>query len=251
MEEVVSEPSSVDILIAALERLHPLEQRDRSEIHALRLRPKTFSPNEEIVQEGTAPNESCFVVSGFAARAQHLADGGRQLDQIHIVGDFVDLHSLHLQTMDHSVVAIGECRVAYIPHGDLVAAMRNSPKLKWLLWQLTVLDGAVARTWMACIGRRKANAALAHLVCELFTRLGRIGATANGRFTFPARQTDVADMLGMTTVHVSRTLADLRLRQLLEWSHHEVRVLNFEKLAEIADFSASYLEPGRPIPGQF
>lgn len=247
----MNSPEPIDILIASLDRLEPLDQRDRDLLGGLDLRIRSFAAQEDIVRAGTQPGESCFVVSGFAARAQYLANGGRQLDQIHIAGDFVDLHSLHLQEMDHSVIAIGTCDVAYVAHGELIPAMARSSRLTWLLWQLTVLDGAVARTWMSCLGRRRAEAALAHLVCELNTRLGRARATTDNGFHFPATQADLADMLGLSTVHINRTIADLRSRRLIAWSRHQVKVLDFEKLAEVADFSDGYLAPGRHAPSQF
>lgn len=241
----------IDILIASLERLEPLDQRDRDLLGGLELRLKSFANHEDIVRAGTQPVESCFVVSGFAARAQYLANGSRQLDQIHIAGDFVDLHSLHLREMDHSVVAIGTCDVAYVAHGELISAMARSPRLTWLLWQLAVLDGAVARTWMSCLGRRRAEAAMAHLICELSTRLRRLGAAPESRFHFPATQVDIADMLGMTPVHVNRTLAELRSRQLLTWSQQMVHVIDFDRLAEVGDFDDAYLAPGRHTPSRF
>ena len=241
----------IETLIASLERLEPLDQRDRDLLAGLDLRLKRFAANSEIVRSGTSPSESCFIVAGFAARAQYLADGGRQLDQIHVTGDFVDLHSLHLRQMDHNVIAIGACDVAFVSHDELVATMAHSPKLTWLLWQLTVLDGAVARTWMTCLGRRRAEAALAHLICELLTRLRRLGAASDNRFQIPATQTDIADMLGVSTVHVNRSLAELRARRLLTWSRHEVQVLDFERLALIADFDDTYMTPGNPMPIRF
>lgn len=247
----MSKAKPIDILIASLQRLEPLDQRDRDLLAGLDLRLKQFGANENIVRSGTRPGESCFIVGGFAARAQYLADGGRQLDQLHIIGDFVDLHSLHLRQMDHSVIAIGPCDVAFVSHDELVSTMAHSPRLTWLLWQLTVLDGAVARTWMTCLGRRRAEAALAHFICELLTRLRLLGAAPNNRFHIPATQTDLADMLGVSTVHVNRSLAELRARRLLTWSRHEVQVLDFERLAILADFDNSYLEPGNPMPKCF
>ncbi|AZN72026.1 Crp/Fnr family transcriptional regulator [Georhizobium profundi] len=247
----MSKAKPIDILIASLEWLEPLDQRDRDLLAGLDLRLKQFGANDDIVRSGTHPGESCFIVGGFAARAQYLADGGRQLDQLHVTGDFVDLHSLHLRQMDHSVIAIGPCGVAFVRHDELVSTMAHSPRLTWLLWQLTVLDGALARTWMTCLGRRRADAAMAHLVCELLTRLRRLGAAPNNCFQFPATQADMADMLGISTVHINRILAELRSRRLLTWSRHEVHVLDFERLAHIADFDETYLAPGNPMPSRF
>lgn len=241
----------VDTLISALGCIGLLDQQAVELLRALPLRLRRYDAGEHIVRAGSNPNESCFVVAGFAARGQYLADGGRQLDQIHISGDFVDLHSLHLHRIDHDIIALGTCEVAHVSHEHLGSAMAQSGRLTWILWQSTVLDGAAARTWVTCLGRRRADAALAHLVCELLIRLERRGLTKKESFRFPGTQGDLADMLGLSVVHINRTLAELRRLRLLEWSHNEVRVLDWERLAEFADFDDSYLGAGRPMPRWF
>jgi CRP-like cAMP-binding protein len=241
----------MEVLVASLARVAGSDERVEEAVRELSLRTRDVSPGGEIVRAGTQPTECCLVVDGFAARAQHLLDGSRQLDQIHIQGDFIDLHSLHLRLMDHSVVALGPCRVAYLSRRDIVEAMAKSARLTWSLWQATILDSAIARTWMSCLGRKRAHAALAHLVCELYNRLQPLGLTTKDAFLFPATQVDLADMLGLTPVHVNRTLAKLREDHLLEWSNREVRILDRTKLEELAAFDDNYLMRGRPMPSRF
>lgn len=238
----------IDPLIDSLSRRDPLSSESVEALRNLTVRVKDFTPNEDLVRSGTSPVESCLVISGFAARAQYLADGGRQLDAVHLVGDFVDLHSMQLQIMDHSVTALGHCTAGFIPHRELISAMHAVPQLTWLFWQTTVTDAAIARTWITCVGRRSAEQNMAHLLCELYVRLSNLGLVDGNAFTLPATQNDLADMLGLSTVHVNRTLRDLRNQDLVDWQAPRVRIPDFDRLAAKAGFDDVYLLPGRPMP---
>lgn len=244
----MNDAEPINPLIAALGRRERLSDASVEALRNLTVRVRDFQANQDLVQAGSRPTESCVVISGFAARSQYLPNGGRQLDAVHMPGDFVDLHSLHLQEMDHSVTALGRCIAGFIPHNDLLVAMQSHPQLTWLFWQITVTDAAIARTWITCLGRRSAEQNMAHLVCELLVRLRAVGQVQDGVFQFPATQNDLADMLGLSTVHVNRTLQDLRAQRLLEWESQHVRVLDFDRLTEKAEFDPMYLAPGRPTP---
>lgn len=238
----------IDPLIASLSRRETLSSESIDALRSLSVRVKDFEPNEDVVRSGTSPHESCLVISGSGARAQYLKDGGRQLDAIHLVGDFVDLHSMQLKIMDHSVTALGPCTAGFVTHQELAAAMHAVPQLTWLFWQATVTDAAIARTWITCLGRRSAEQNMAHLLCELFVRLSNLGLVKGNAFTFPVTQNDLADMLGLSTVHVNRTLRDLRNQDLVDWQAPRVRIPDFDRLAAKAGFDDVYLLPGRRMP---
>jgi CRP-like cAMP-binding protein len=155
---------------------------------------------------------------------------------------------LRRRFMDHSVDALGGCIAGYVPHREILSAMRAVPQLTWLFWQATVADAAIARTWITCLGRRSAEEHLAHLVCEIYVRLRDMGQTKGDAFLLPATQSDLADMLGLSTVHVNRTLKDLRAQGFVDWRAPWVRIPDFDRLAAKASFDETYLLPGPPMP---
>lgn len=173
-----------------------------------------LSPGEEIVRYGEHSRTSCLLLEGFAARVQLLKAGKRQISAVHVAGDFVDLHAFLLKVMDHYVVSVGQSRAAFVDHSDLERLTTKFPHLARLFWMLTVIDGAVQRAWITCLGRRSPGQHVAHLICELYLRLEVVGLAQGGTFGFPVTQETVGDMLGLSTVHVNRTLQDLR-----HWPH--------------------------------
>ena len=233
--------SSFLALIKALERRDILTDEEKELLRQMPSRVRKFGGGEELVAQGSRPQESCLILRGFAARAQFVGEGKRQLTAMHLAGDFVDLHALLLKVMDHSVVAIGPCEAAFVPHKSLYPIIESAPHLARLLWLSTVIDGAIQRTWVTCLGRRSANMHLAHLICELFLRLETVGLVDGESFNFPLTQADVADAVGLSTVHVNRIIQELRSKKLITWERKVITVLDRARLKSYADFDPTYL----------
>lgn len=232
---------AVEALLRYLQCRDRVTESERNLVAGLTMRFRAFSKGEELVGENTRPNESCLVLGGFTGREVLLKDGTRQITAIHIPGDFVDLHALLLKLMDHSVVALTEAYAAYVPHTELVRISEAAPHLSRLFWLSTVVDGAIQRAWIACIGRRKPLHHLGHLICELSMRLNAVGLAPRDSFDFPITQSQLADVLGMSLVQVNRTLQQLRRTGLISWKGPTITIHDFKGLADLSDFDPTYL----------
>jgi CRP-like cAMP-binding protein len=200
-----------------------------------------FATGDDIVVIGSRPPHSSLLVDGFAARYKMLSDGGRQITALHVAGDFVDLHAFLLKTMDHGIVALSPCHVAYADHGDLKIISERAPHLTRLLWLDTLVDGAIHREWIVAMGRRSRISQLAHLICELYARLNGVRRATDGSFHFPLSQAEMADVLGLSVVHMNRVIQSLRRERLISWTHHTISILDWARLQEVAEFDPTYL----------
>ncbi len=109
-------------------------------------------------------------------------------------------------------------------------------------WRDTLIDAAVFREWMAGIGRRSAYARIAHLLCEMFLKLKVVRLTTDYSCTFPITQTEVGDALGLSTVHVNRSLQSLRADRLIaSQANGKLTILDWEGLKEAGEFDPTYL----------
>lgn len=206
---------------------------------------RIFQPNEDLVSAGASPSFSTALVRGWAARYKTLEDGSRQITSIHIPGDFVDLHSFLLRPMDHSVLALSACTIVTVPHDRLQHITENNPHLTRLLWLSTLVDAAILREWLVAMGRLPTVKRLTHLLCELYVRLDAVGLIVNRSFAFPVSQATIADMLGLSIVHVNRAVQDIRMRNLLSWQGKTVQILKWQELKAFAQFDPSYLHQVR------
>lgn len=202
---------------------------------------RDFAVGQDLVSAGSRPTYSTLLLEGLAARYKVLEDGGRQFTSLQVPGDFVDLHAFLLKTMDHGIVALSPCRVIFAEHVRLRKVTETAPHLTRLLWLDTLVDGAIHREWIVAMGRRAKTSHLAHLVCELFMRLKVVNRTKGLSFRLPLTQAELADVLGLSVVHMNRIIRDLRKLGVINWVDHTLTIVDWDKLQEIAEFDPTYL----------
>jgi CRP-like cAMP-binding protein len=232
----------IDALVRKLERRDTVSDEEKAALLNAAGVIETYPAGADLVREGDRPDRSMLVAQGFTTRYRLLADGTRQITAIHLPGDFVDLHSFLLKTMDHAVGALSPCRIVTFPHNNLKLITERYPHLTRMLWLMTLLDAAIHREWIVAMGRRSALEQMAHLLCEIFTRLNVVGLGDRDReLILPINQTELGDTLGLSTVHVNRTLQQLRGDNLISWQGQSVRILDWDRLVRVAQFDPAYL----------
>lgn len=194
-----------------------------------------------VIRHGEILNTSTLLLEGWMARAKDLPNGQRQIAELHVPGDFTDLHGFTLKRLEHDIISLSPCRVALVPHERLKALTENHPHLTRLYWFTTNMDAAVHREWNLSLGRRTALQRMAHLFCELNTRLGIVGLADNASYDFPLTQAELSECLGLTAVHVNRTLQELRRMGLVEVQGRRMRILDLPGLESAAEFDNAYL----------
>ena len=200
-----------------------------------------YPADHTFITAGRELHASTLLVDGFLCRYKDLSGGQRQITEIHTPGDFADLHSFTLKYLDHNVMALTPSRVVQVPHDKLAAITENHPHLARLLWFMTNLDAAIHREWEVSLGRRSAIERTAHLFCELQVRLGVVGLASARDYALPITQSELAECLGLTSVHVNRVLRELRERELVEFRSGRVMIADLAGLKRVAEFDPAYL----------
>jgi CRP-like cAMP-binding protein len=223
-------------------RSHDILSEDEvRDLTSVIVKERRFSAGEDVVSEGARPTYSTLLLDGFSGRYKVLSDGTRQITALHVPGDFVDLHAFLLKQMDHGIIAMSACHVAFADHAQLKRITEKSPHLTRLLWLGTLVDGAIHREWIVAMGRRSKKAHLAQLICELFVRLQVVQRTNGSSFQFPLTQLEMADVLGLSLVHLNKTLQALRKEGTFTWENRTITIVDWERLQEIAEFDRTYL----------
>ncbi len=230
-----------EAMLLKIEQRDVLSPEERSALESLVTEVRVYEPGQDIVSDGERPAVSSLLIDGFAARYKILRGGERQITELHVKGDFVDIHNFLLKIMDHGVTCITRCQVAPVPHDRLAKLTTDYPHVSRLLWLMTLIDGAIHREWLVAMGRRPALAQTAHLLCELYLRLKTVNAAENLTFTFPVTQAELGDVLGLSAVHVNRVLQELRSMNLITWRGPTVTIHDWEALTEAAEFDPRYL----------
>jgi len=231
----------IDRHLTRLRIRHDIDEVEERAIRESVSEVREYLAGQTIIRAGETLRYSTLLLDGLLCRYKDLRDGQRQIAELHVPGDFADLHSYTLKQLDHNILTLTRCRVALVPHDRIKQVTTQHPHLADVYWFSTNLDAAIHREWVLSLGRRSAISRLAALVCELQVRLGLVGLADDKGFAFGLTQNELAECLGLTSVHVNRTLKQLREDRLMTFRHGRVVIHDLAALRDVAEFDPAYL----------
>ena len=211
-------------------------------------RPQKVPPRTDLIREGDQPGPVIVVLEGWAFRYKVLPNGTRQIIAFLMPGDCCDLNVGMLAEMDHSIQTATHSIVSKIDSTVLSDLMNNHPRIARAMYVAQLIDESTLRAWIVSLGRRTSAERVAHLLLELYIRGVRTGLADQQRLELPISQTILADSLGMTPVHINRTLQDFRRAGAIELKRGLLRILRPDVLTYTSGFDGNYLHRRlRPI----
>ena len=234
-----------NVLVRKLELFGRLSADDRRLLDDIVARPRSLAARVDVIREGEAPSDAHLVLEGFAYRYKVLPDGQRSIFAYLVPGDFGDIHIFILKAMDHGIATLSPCTIVDIPR-ERVLEMLERPAIARALWWATLVDEATLREWLVNVGRRDAEAGLAHLFCELHLRLKSVGLATGGEITLPITQEELGDTLGLSTVHVNRSLQAMRARGIISFKDSRLTIPDIDRLRAACHFTPNYLHLNKP-----
>lgn len=236
-------------LIRKLRHGANLTDEDCAKLADASARTRRVDKRQDIIQEGDRPEYVQLVLEGFACRYKLLRDGSRQIMALLVPGDFCDIHVAILGEMDHSIATLSACILVEIPRDVVLDLTQNHPRIAHALLWATLVDEAVLREWLVNMNQRDADHRMAHLFCELLVRLQSVGLADEAGFDLPITQQELGDLLGMSNVHVNRTLQTLREAGLIEFRSKRLTIPSVERLNAYAEFKPNYLHLTKRVNG--
>jgi CRP-like cAMP-binding protein len=228
-------------LTRKLECFESLSDEDRQALEGLVPRIRQVGARVDLIQEGDEPENVHLILDGLACRYKVLPDGKRQIMALMVPGDFCNLNVFILDQMDHNIGTISACQVVDIPRRAVDEITGSHPQITRAFWWCALVDEAVLREWLVNLGGRTPDQRLAHLLCELLVRLDAVGKVTNDSYAFPFTQVELADAMGLSAVHVHRTLRDLRDLGLITIKQRVLTIHDVEKLKAFCRFTPNYL----------
>ena len=227
--------------LAKLRARDTLSADEEDAIRAAVAEVREIPADRTIIDPRVELKHSTLLLDGILCRYKDGRTGERQITELHVAGDFADLHSFTLKYLDHSIMTLTSCRIALVPHDKLRLITERHPHLTRLYWFATNLDAAIHREWEFSLGRRTARAKIAALLCELLLRLQIVGLADETSYDLALTQADLGDCTGLTSIHVNRTLKDLRESGLVTFQNGRVNIMDLPGLRRAGEFDPTYL----------
>lgn len=234
-------------LVSKLESLFHLSPEELEAVRTLPSSLRMLGPDEYIRHCGDRPSDCFVVVDGIVSSSRPIEGNKRQIMSFYVPGDMPDIRTMHLGRIDCDVISMSPARIALIRHEDLRRLCAESPRIAAAFWRSTLLVGAVYREWIVNIGHRSALSRLAHLLCEMMTRLEAAGQSKDKFCDLPLTQIHLSQATGLSAVHVNRSLQELRKRGFLVFANGKLGIPDWDGLVELAYFKPDYLYLSEPV----
>jgi len=193
-----------------------------------------FRPHQYLAREADLPDSIFRIEEGWACRFRLLSDGRRQITALFLPGELCEPQWVIGRPLSHPVVALTNVRASRI---DCSPTGERSFEHKRRLWDALVGALEWQAGWIITLGRKTALERIAHLFCDIYDRMHRSGLTYGQQCAMPLTQMDVADITGLTPVHVNRTLQTMRSANLIELQSRWLRIPDLALLRQAACLS--------------
>ncbi|WP_129644286.1 Crp/Fnr family transcriptional regulator [Peristeroidobacter agariperforans] len=235
------ESTLIHLLIRKLENFAELTEEEKVALHEAAGPVRSYGSHEDLIREGEHAHGVSVIVSGFACRHKMLPDGRRQIIGYFLPGDMCDARVFILKKMDHTISTLAPSSVTTLPREAVLNITSHHPRLTRAFWWNTLVEEAIGRQWLVSIGQRTALERVAHLFCEVYVRMQAVGLATPEGCELPVTQSELADTVALSTVHVNRTLKELRRVGLVSMSSKSLVIHDLAGLRALAMFDPGYL----------
>lgn len=224
-----------------------LSEADLETLARFHRRRRSFLAGHQMILEGEKHQSAFILAEGWACSYKMLPEGGRQIVDFQIPGDFLGLRSVLFRTTDHSVEAVTRIEASEVLASDMLDGFATAPRLATAILWAASRDEAMVVEHLVNLGRRTAEERVAHFLLELGARLRLVGLGETTGFDCPLTQYHLADAMGLSAVHVNRVLRQLREQGLATFQKGRVTFDDFAGLVDLSGFDTEYLDQEGPL----
>lgn len=218
------------------EMTESLDRGDQKLVRAFHGSASRHRANEVLIKANCDHPFVYRMIQGWACRTRSLPDGRDQCILIFLPGDLFAVKSMFVERHPDDVRTLSECLIERLHYRELYRLYRNDPDIaNRCIWQV-IEEERRLHNWVVGLGQGSADERMAMLLLDFHSRLQGSGVIAEGalQFQMPLTQQQLADHLGLTSIHVNRVLKSFREREIVVVREGMVRILHFENLRRIA-----------------
>lgn len=222
-----------------IKKFSSLRQLNHVEIKALmKMHQKTrmINARKTFLNQGEIHEQSLIVTQGWACRFRNFSNGNQQIINYYLPGDIISPFSSVLPRINYSVASITSLQVCPFDRDDLTELFVINPQLKPLFESMLAWEDVLLSEQICRLGRHSAYQSTAHLLLELFQRLRIVGQTEEDTFISPLTQQMMADTLGLSFVHLNRTLKKLCDDNCIRMKSNKISLLDIGRLKQITEY---------------
>ncbi len=218
-----------------------LTEDEESLLKSLEEREESYKSGDIVRKQGESADDLIILKSGWAFISNQLDQNIRSIFNVKLHGDIIGISELSFDKYLYDFVALTDVTICPFPKKNLNDIFTQSERLSRVFYTILSREQSMLYERIVSIGRRTALEKVAHFMVEISIRLGMLGMDIDKKFDFPIRQEHIADILGLSSIHVNRSMNELKRHGYIEYNRSSLTILDKEKLLSLANFNELFL----------
>lgn len=240
LRSVVPDAPQSGALVTKLAAFAPLSDDEADALESCEGTIQRIGKRKIVRRQGEESSDLFVLRTGWAFGFAIMPDGGRQVLDLHFPGDIIGLPSIAFDKSASGIATITNAELCPFPKAHFAEVAATSAHLTTLLHAMAMVESVILIDRLKSIGRMEARDRVAHFFLQILARLEVMQPEKRDTFALPMSQELMGDALGLSSIHVNRTLRRLEDEGSLLRNHQEITLPNRAKLAESVDFANRY-----------
>ncbi|SHF51717.1 cAMP-binding domain of CRP or a regulatory subunit of cAMP-dependent protein kinases [Modicisalibacter ilicicola DSM 19980] len=229
-------------ILTNLGRYFELTERERTLLLHLEEKRLTVSAGDSLWMTNEGIGNFFILQSGWAYTYRNNLDGDRQIVDVLIPGDIVGLREFTFARHRTGAQMLTRGSLGVFSQKRIVDLVEASTPLAIALLASVARQEAMLTERMLMAIHRTARSRIAHFIVEMHTRLSKVRLTESRQFYLPLTQALLGEILGLTTVHINRTLTALEKDRVLRKHRYHIEIIDWPRLLDEAEIDTEYLD---------
>lgn len=197
----------------------------------------------DIIRGKNDPTQDLYVMSsGWAYLAVNHDKDVRSIFDIKLNGDFSGITEISFEKSLYDLVALTDVDICPFPKENLQTVFHKSERLCHTFYTILSREQSILYERIASLGRRTALEKIAHFILEVAVRLEMIGHDVRDTFSFPIKQDQMADLMGLSAIHINRSMNELKNNGYISYERGHIKILNKERMFTLSNFNDRFLQ---------
>lgn len=225
----------------------PLSESELAFVMGMRRNQRSLGQGQVLQASGKPQKEMFTLIEGWAYGYHVLSNGCRSMQDVFLPGDLIGLGPYLADGPPFFAEALTPVRVCALDAQSLPKLAKEHPDLAVALMRLLADQNRRWHTRATLLALRDPKQRLAYLFLDIFMRLRSVGIADETMCPFYLRRAHLAEAIGLSEVHVSRTLSQLRKAGLVDLMPNLLVIPDTAKLAEQTKIPMPTQMKDRPI----
>lgn len=244
-EETIGLTQLTDILFRKMDGFFDATEEIRQTFSELCSDLKEFDAGTALVEQGSQYGDVLLLERGWVLRSRLMENGARQIVNVALPGDFIAMNALLFSSSDFELRCKTDIAAFAFPAERLGAALASDAMMAAALFWVNAHEESLLAERIVSLGRRSARQRTAHVLCELVARMEIIGVVETSQFIIPISQEEFSDILGISVVHMNKTLRALERDGIISFRNALLMIRDRARLEAEAGFDNGYIQFSR------